>query len=82
MPRYFVATGIGQHIELEVPEDPPPCLFCGITVFERSMGGPLVCAPCDMGKNADHTRKTDADYERGKIHRREYIEKYKVTDGT
>jgi hypothetical protein len=28
---------------------PPPCLSCGCDVTSPSMGGPLVCAPCDMG---------------------------------
>ena len=78
MSRYFVATGIGQHVELEVP-DPPPCLFCGCVGFEPSRGGPLVCAHCDMGHRADGKRKTMADFEAGKVHRRAYIEKYKVT---
>ena len=77
MSRYFVATGVGQHVELEVP-DPAPCLFCGVTGFEPSMGGPLVCARCDMGKNAKGERKTSADFEASKVHRKSYIEKYKV----
>jgi hypothetical protein len=37
----------------------PPCLYCGAPVTEPSMDGPLVCAPCDMGRNADGTRWTD-----------------------
>ena len=28
-----------------------PCWYCGYPVGEASMGGTVVCGPCDMGAN-------------------------------
>lgn len=38
--------------------DRPECLMCGDLDIEASMGGPLICAWCDMGKNRDGSRWT------------------------
>jgi hypothetical protein len=56
--RYLVSQGLLQPpIEVEI-DGPPPCLYCGAPVTAPSMNGPLVCAPCDMGRNPDGSRWT------------------------
>jgi hypothetical protein len=56
--KYFLWQGLGETpLEIEL-ESPPPCLFCGAAVHHPSMAGPLVCASCDMGTNADGSRWT------------------------
>ncbi len=32
-----------------------PCIFCEQPVERLSAGGPLVCPPCDCGRNKDGT---------------------------
>ena len=77
--RYVVAGFFSPDIELEVPGEHPPCMKCGQPVTARSCDGPLVCAPCDMGKRPDGTQLTAKDYRQQTEHRRAYIERYRVT---
>jgi hypothetical protein len=57
---YRIVDGIwGDAIYFELEGD-PPCLYCGEPVTSPSMDGPLVCGPCDIGRNRDGTRWTEA----------------------
>lgn len=79
--RYHIAHWPGPDVELEVPGDCPPCLWCGVPVAIPSCDGPLVCGPCDMGRNRDGTPKDADDYRRSRQHAQRYIEAYRVEEG-
>ena len=75
--KYRIAQGLLRPpIEVEI-EGPPPCLFCGTPVIEPSMNGPLVCGPCDMGRNPDGSRWTHAQARARNEHCRVEVARYR-----
>jgi hypothetical protein len=62
MSTYYLNRFPHPPIRVEIEQDPPPCLLCDAPVTMRSMGGPLICVPCDMGRNPDGTKVTPAQH--------------------
>lgn len=78
--KYYVGGSLFHPpIELEIPDGPPPCLYCGRAVHSPSMGGPLVCAACDCGSNQDGSQKSSMDYKRGAEHCAALIARYRTS---
>jgi hypothetical protein len=76
--RYSIDQGLlGRPIEVEI-ESPPPCLYCGTPVTRPSMDGPLVCGPCDMGRNADGSKWTGAQARERRVHFCTRINEYRA----
>jgi hypothetical protein len=77
--RYQLGGIFGPLITLEIPY-PPPCMYCGVLVpYEhRSMDGPLVCGPCDMGQRKDGQQKTTEEWQAGQEHAKAYIDRYRI----
>jgi hypothetical protein len=76
--RYFINQGLLERpIEIEI-ESPPPCLYCGTPVTRPSMDGPLVCGPCDMGRNADGSKWTGEQARERRSYFRTKINEYRA----
>lgn len=78
MSTYYLNRFPDPPLEVQIEQDPPPCLYCDRPVTRLSMGGPLICVPCDMGQNEDGTRLTAAQQARHRRRAAEKIEAYRA----
>lgn len=78
MQTYYIGGGLlGEAIEVQL-EGPPPCLWCGDPVLSPSCDGPMVCAPCDMGRNKDGSVWAAEGRSERREHFRSEIKKYRM----
>lgn len=76
--RYSIDQGL-LYPALEVEIDGvPPCLLCGEPVARPSMGGPLICGPCDCGNNREGSRWTPEQAKERYAHFRTRVAAYRA----
>lgn len=74
---YYISQYPLAPIKVEI-EGTPPCLFCCRLVLDPSMDRPLVCGPCDRGRNPDGSKWTVMQSKALWNHRRMQIARYRV----
>ena len=57
----FYKTLDGKDLKVEYDEN-TPCIVCGLSVGEASMGGTVVCPACDCGVYRDGTEINVREY--------------------
>lgn len=78
--RYRLLQPDGTTKEVDLEYDPmAPCINCGLTVVNASVGGTAVCCWCDIGVDRNGTRLEfhlgdDPIYESYRAKRRSYLE--------